>query len=90
MPLHPKTVKLSQDVILSAYNHIETWEDWAETVPRPTVKALNTSLIRLTKGMLKAWRTFLIEEQQTTASSLPVQPPLPSKGDNHGTSRRFL
>lgn len=56
-----ETVRLNQTLVLSALEAIEHWETWANTVPRGATKALNLQLIRLSKGLTKAYRVFLLE-----------------------------
>jgi hypothetical protein len=62
--MRPETLSLNQSLILGAIEGIEHWEHWAEIVPRGPTKTLNQQLIRLSKGLVKAWRQFLVEHQR--------------------------
>jgi hypothetical protein len=75
--MRPETTKLIQHLILSAMSNIEAWERWAGIVPTGASYEMHQSLIRLSKGMVKAGRKCLcsLEEQNHNLSSLPVQPP---------------
>lgn len=78
--MHPETYNLNKTLVLSALANIKTWEEWANIVPRGKAKALNLSLIRLVKGLVKAWRVYLAEQghnhkasSRRTPTSLPYQ-----------------
>ena len=91
--MHPETTKLNRALVLSTQQNIEAWERWANAVPTGTSKDLNLSLIRLTKGLIKAWRKFLIDESQpqqsTIGSSQPTLSPSirNTEAVNHGKIR---
>ena len=91
--MHPETTKLNRTLISSALQNIEAWERWANTVPMGASKDLNLSLIRLTKGLVKGWRKFLIDEEQsqqiTIRSSQPALSPSirNTEAANHGKVR---
>ena len=91
--MHPETTKLNRALVLSALQNIEAWERWANTVPSGASQKLNLSLIRLTKGLVKAWRAFLIDESQpqqsTIGSSQPTLSPSirNTEAANHGKIR---
>ena len=70
--MRSETYELSKTTILSAITTIAAWEKWAQAVPRGPAKILNLSLIRLVKGLVKAWRIYLSDlglEQNQNASS---------------------
>lgn len=75
--MRPETVTLNQRLILSALSDIEAWERWAEVVPTGPAKVLNLSLIRLVKGLVKAWRMYLVElrQEQTDSEARRIGPP---------------
>jgi hypothetical protein len=77
--MRPETLSLNQTLVLSAMEAIESWEHWANIVPRGATKTLNQQLIRLSKGLIKAVRIFLIENQHNqsieSVSSQPVTLP---------------
>lgn len=59
--MNAATDRLNQRLIVSAYKAIEAWEEWvAAGLPEPW-KTFNVSCIRLTKGIVKAWRLLLVE-----------------------------
>jgi len=60
--MHQQTIGLNRSLVLSAIHAIEEWEKWSNVVPQGAARALNFSLIRLTKGLVKAWRLYLIEQ----------------------------
>jgi hypothetical protein len=68
-----ETIDLNKALITSAVADIDAWERWTELVPSGPARAFNLSLIRLTKGLVKAWRIYLLEQGQhtTIGSSLP-------------------
>lgn len=74
--MHPATINLNQTIVLTLMEMLEHWERWAEVVPRGATKALNQQLIRLSKGLIKAYRTFLVDLQHNnqleSASSQPA------------------
>lgn len=73
--MRPETYELNKSLVLSALSNIEAWERWADAVPTGAAKALNLSLIRLVKGLVKAWRLFLQEQNASAASSMPISRP---------------
>ena len=70
--------------VISAYKIIEAWEEWltADAISQPW-KTFNLSCIRLSKGIVKAWRLLLVDlktpqpklaaGEETPAASLPQQ-----------------
>jgi hypothetical protein len=73
-----ETYELNKTLILSAMANIDAWEKWTEAALSGSVKTLNLSLIRLTKGLVKAWRVFVSDQTQSDqsfASSREILPP---------------
>lgn len=58
-----ETRAFNQHIVLSLMEGIEHWEKWTNAVPTGATKVLNQQLIRLSKGLVKAYRQFLIEKQ---------------------------
>ncbi len=75
--MHPETLRFNQRLVISALGNIEAWEQWTEKVPTGQAKALNLSLIRLVKGLVKAWRLYLAElrQQQLNPEARQIGPP---------------
>ena len=85
--MHPETRELIQRLILSAVSNIEAWEHWAEIVPIGPAQKMHQSLIRLVKGMIKAFRLRLLEDQNHIQSSRVIPPPsVTSKEASNGRS----
>lgn len=55
------TREFNQKLVLASLQAIQDWETWTNAVTSGAVLAMNLSLIRLSKGLIKAWRTYLIE-----------------------------
>ena len=86
-----ETLKFNQSIVLSLMETLEHWEAWINRVPHGTTKLLNQQLLRLSKGLVKAYRTFLIELQQnqqpleSDSSRVVMNSPPPSVQPNRGS-----
>jgi len=62
----PDAVEFHKRLILLALDATHAWERYNESLAGAEF-ALNASLLRLAKGMIKAWRTWLIDTQPERA-----------------------
>ena len=65
--MKPETYELNKSLVLSAISNIEAWEKWADAVPEGAAKVFNLSLIRLVKGLVKAWRIWLSAQSKSVS-----------------------
>ena len=87
-----ETYELNKTLVLSALDSIAAWEQWATILPDGAKKTLNLSLIRLTKGLVKAWRIFLSDTGATKqldagSRSIPASFADYKGGSNNGKAR---
>ena len=64
------TKTLNKVLIISCMEAVDAWEQWNSLVPTGATKAMNSALIRLSKGAIKAWRLFLIDKGKIPGGSL--------------------
>jgi hypothetical protein len=67
-----ETYEFNRALILSVLVCIEAWEKWIGYLSIGAVKTLNLSLIRLVKGLVKAWRLYLSEWWQSNNQQVHV------------------
>lgn len=59
--MRPEVFQLNQTLILGVLEAIEHWQTWTNVATHGATKLLNLQLIRLSKGLVKAWRVWLFE-----------------------------
>ena len=70
-----KPIDQVQALILAVIDDQERWEHSVNLIADEHLKELHLFAIRASKGMVKAWRTYLINREHQPAESSPVPRP---------------
>lgn len=59
--MHPFSRRLQQRLVLLSLQAVEDWDAWIEALVDCPRKRLHEAAARSVKGLIKAWRNYLIE-----------------------------
>ena len=59
--MHPFSRRLQQRLVLLSLQAVEDWDVWIEALIDGPRKRLHEAAARSVKGLIKAWRNYLIE-----------------------------
>ena len=74
-----KPVEQIQSLIVVILADTDRWEHNANLITSPSLKMLHLSSVRFAKGIIKSWRTYLIEREHQPSQSSPSGPPSETK-----------
>ena len=59
--MNPARLNFHQKSILLAMEFIDSWQKWIDAESSGPIRSLHVIMIRASKGIVKAWRGYLVE-----------------------------